>query len=66
MKNENIGTEFRVGLKSLQDLYPSKIRERLVSEDKFKTWDEPHKQAIAEATRQIDQLEIANSNSNNI
>lgn len=58
MKTKNIlGGEYRVGLKSLYDLYPMKVREKLNSENKFKSWDDNQKKAMAEIHRELDVLD---------
>lgn len=58
---ENIGTEYRIGLKSLHDLYPSKVNEKINADSKLKTWDSKHKLAVAEQSRRIHQFEAANA-----
>lgn len=50
----------RVGLKSFNDLVPSKVRDNIVAQAKFKNWDKPHKTAIANATRKIVEFESQN------
>ncbi|XP_065369346.1 tripeptidyl-peptidase 2 [Calliphora vicina] len=52
--------EFRLGLKRFYDLCPSKVREQLTSARKLKEWDGPHKTAIAEVSRKINEFEAQN------
>ncbi|XP_052893110.1 tripeptidyl-peptidase 2 [Anopheles moucheti] len=61
MKSKNIaGSEYRVGLKSVHDLSPSRIRERILNDLKVKTWDDRHKQAVSEAARELSDFEAKN------
>ncbi|XP_055686753.1 tripeptidyl-peptidase 2 [Lutzomyia longipalpis] len=58
MKKVNAnGDKFRVGLKSLYDLYPTKIREKIIAENKVKHWDEPHKKSVAEVCRKLEEFD---------
>uniref|UniRef100_A0A182YBT7 Tripeptidyl-peptidase 2 n=1 Tax=Anopheles stephensi TaxID=30069 RepID=A0A182YBT7_ANOST len=58
MKAKNTaGSEYRVGLKSVHDLSPSRIRERILSDLKVKTWDDRHKVAVSEAARELSDFE---------
>ncbi|CAD7013537.1 unnamed protein product [Ceratitis capitata] len=43
--------EYRIGLKTLHDLCPSKVRENIINYNKTKYWDGPNKTAIAGVTR---------------
>lgn len=52
--------EFRLGLKRFYDLCPSKVRENLTNARKLKEWDGPHKTAIAEVSRKINEFEKQN------
>ncbi|XP_058054982.1 tripeptidyl-peptidase 2 isoform X1 [Anopheles bellator] len=54
------GMEFRVGLKSMHDLCPSRIRERIMNDLKVKTWDDPHKTAYSAACRELTEFDAAN------
>lgn len=60
---ENTGSEYRIGLKSFHDLYPSKVNEKITADAKFKTWDEKHKTAVAEASKRSAEFDAANSSS---
>lgn len=62
MKDENIAAEeYRIGIKGLYDLYPSKIKEKCLNDMKIREWDEPHKKAIADAARDIELFNAANN-----
>lgn len=62
MKKENIaGDEYRIGIKGLYDLYPSKIKEKFLSEMKIREFDEPQKKAIADVARDIELFDAANN-----
>ena len=62
MKSSNVdNNEFRVGLKSLFDLYPSRVREKIINECRNKMWDEPHKKIVAEIMREIESFDLKNS-----
>ncbi|EDW08466.2 tripeptidyl-peptidase 2 [Drosophila mojavensis] len=50
----------RVGLKSFNDLVPAKVRDNIVAQAKFKSWDKPHKTATANANRKIVEFESQN------
>lgn len=50
------GSEYRVGMKSLYDLYPAKVKDRILAEDKRKNWDVPNKEAITKISREIEIL----------
>lgn len=64
MRTKNIAAnEFRIGLKSLYDVYPSKVREKITNDLKAKIWDEPQKKALATVSRDIDNFENNNSSS---
>uniref|UniRef100_A0A8W7PUW9 Tripeptidyl-peptidase 2 n=2 Tax=gambiae species complex TaxID=44542 RepID=A0A8W7PUW9_ANOCL len=61
MKSKNVaGSEYRVGLKSVHDLSPSRIRERILTDLKVKTWDDRHKVAVSEAARELSDFEAKN------
>ncbi|XP_055627054.1 tripeptidyl-peptidase 2 isoform X2 [Toxorhynchites rutilus septentrionalis] len=63
-KNAN-GSEYRIGLKSMHDLYPSRIREKIVADAKLKTWDESHKKALAAVSRDIADFDTKNPTAQN-
>lgn len=55
--------EYRVGLKSLHDLYPAKVREKINAEERQNWWDEAHKKAAAEVLRKSSAVDKKNSSS---
>ncbi|CAG9800674.1 unnamed protein product [Chironomus riparius] len=66
MKSNNATTEYRLGLKSLSDLYPSRIREKITADAKQKQWDEKNKKVLADISRDIAEFDGKNSNANNL
>lgn len=69
MKTNNMSEakEYRVGLKSLSDIFTSVVREKIIANYKLRNWDEPHKRALASVEREIDAFETKNSgNTNNL
>lgn len=61
MKANNLTNEYRLGLKNLLDLYPSRVRDKIVADEKLKKWDEHNKKALADITRDISDFEAKNS-----
>lgn len=57
MRETCSGGEYRVGLKSLHDLFPPKVREKISSEERRQWWDEPYKKAAAEILRKTSAVE---------
>ncbi|XP_062570036.1 tripeptidyl-peptidase 2-like [Saccostrea cucullata] len=53
---------YHVGVKPAYDLFPKKLQDRLNKERKEKNWDPAHREAIAEATRKLEQYEASSSN----
>jgi len=49
---------YHIGLKSLYELYPGTLKERMMKEYKEKEWDPHHKSALAEAMRKLHTFEI--------
>lgn len=66
MKTKCPSGEYRIGLKSMHDLYPSRIRDKIVADAKLKTWDEAHKKAMAEVSREVADFEAKNVNAQNL
>lgn len=60
MKALNPSGEYRVGLKSLADLCPSRIREKITADSKLKNWDSVHKRAVTEVSKQLEEFESKN------
>lgn len=50
--------KYHIGLRNLYSLYPNKLKERVIAERKKRLWDDGHKTALAEASRQ---LQVCNS-----
>ena len=65
MKAQNTSGEYRVGLKSLHDLYPTRVREKILSDKKTKSWDEFNKKALANAAREMTEFESKNASESN-
>jgi tripeptidyl-peptidase II len=61
MKSNNIGSDYRLGLKNLMDLYPSRVRDKILADTKLKQWDEPNKKALSDIAREIVEFEAKNS-----
>lgn len=43
------------------DLYPSRVRDKILGDAKLKQWDEPHKKVLADASRDLNEFEAKNS-----
>lgn len=63
--NKNPGS-YRVGLKCIQELFPSRIRERESMDIKLKEWDEPHKKLLSETSKEISDFELKNPGQPNL
>lgn len=63
IKKEIVGNEYSIGIKSLHDLYPSKVNEKINNDFKQKQWDEKQKKVVAEISRQIAEFDASNSSS---
>lgn len=61
MKSNNISNDFRVGQKNLMDLYPSRVRDKIVADAKLKQWDELNKKALSDAAREVAEFETKNT-----
>lgn len=61
MKAQNVSNEYRIGLKSLSDLYPSRIRDIIMADAKTKQWDEKNKKALADVYNDIAEYDAKNS-----
>lgn len=60
MKSNNLSNEYRIGLKSLADLYPSRIRDIIAADAKQKQWDEKNKKALADVYNDIAEFDAKN------
>ena len=45
--------DYHLGVKNAYQLYPKKLQERIEASRKKRFWDEPHKNNLIEATRQL-------------
>lgn len=60
MKSNNSSSDYRIGLKSLSDLYPSRIRDIIAADAKQKQWDEKNKKALADVYNDIAEFDAKN------
>ncbi|CRK95491.1 CLUMA_CG008960, isoform A [Clunio marinus] len=65
LKNNPTG-EYRLGLKDLMGLYPSRLRDKILADTKLKTFDEHNKKCLAEVARDITEFEKKNPSLNNL
>lgn len=61
MKTNNLSSDFRLGQKNLMDLYPSRVREKILADAKLKNWDEFNKKALADVAREVTDFEAKNT-----
>nr|XP_029729275.1 tripeptidyl-peptidase 2-like [Aedes albopictus] len=66
MKAKCPSGQYRVGLKSMHDLYSPRIREKIVADTKLKPWDEAHKKALAEVSPDVADFDAKNPNAHNL
>ena len=59
----NPSGKYRIGVKRAIELYPRSLRERMIKEKQEKFWDPPHKLAMAQTTRKINEFEMKQNNS---
>lgn len=60
MKNNNDSAEYRLGMKNIMEVYPSRVREKILADLKLKNWDEFNKKALADVGREINEFEAKN------
>lgn len=60
MKTNNVSSEYRLGMKNLMELYPSRVRDKILSDAKLKNWDEFNKKAMADIAREATDFETKN------
>lgn len=61
MRSSNVSSDYRLGMKNLMDLYPSRVRDKILADAKLKKWDEPHKKVLADTVRELNEFEAKNS-----
>ncbi|CAM6031897.1 unnamed protein product, partial [Sphagnum compactum] len=66
MKERNLTGDYRIGLKCLMDVFPSKMKEKIYSDLKVKNWDPAHKKAVTLVSKQLDDFELKNPNPSNV
>lgn len=54
---KNPSGKYHIGLKAAFDLYPKGLTDRIKKERREEMWDPPHRVALAEASRKLDQFE---------
>jgi hypothetical protein len=57
----NPSGRYHIGLKPATDLYPKGLQDRLKKERKEQFWDPQHRQALAEATRRLEEFDSKTS-----
>lgn len=60
MKSNNVNSEYRLGMKNLMDLYPSRVRDKILADAKTKNWEEYNKKALADVARELSDFEGKN------
>lgn len=60
MKSNNISADYRIGLKNLMDMYPARVRDKILADAKLKKWDESHKKVVADVARELNDFEAKN------
>jgi hypothetical protein len=60
MVANNVSNQYRIGLKSLMDLYPSRVRDKILADAKLKKFDEHNKKALADVAREIADFDVKN------
>lgn len=56
-KNNADDLVYRVGLKNIYGLFPNSVADRISADKKLKSWEKPHKDAVAAASRTIEENE---------
>lgn len=60
MRANNLTSDYRLGMKNLMDLYPSRVRDKILADAKLKKWDEHNKKALADISRELSDFEGKN------
>ncbi|KAG5891542.1 hypothetical protein JTB14_028560 [Gonioctena quinquepunctata] len=55
---------YRLGVKHAFDLYPDRLKDRMKAEYKKKFWDDDHRRALSEVSREIADFESKHTNGN--
>lgn len=63
---ENPENKYRIGVKNAFDLYPDRLKDRVRQDYKKKYWDDGHKQALADVSRELAEFEAKHSHSSNL
>jgi len=66
MKSTSLNNEYRLGLKNLMDLYPSRVRDKILADAKLKNWDEYNKKALADVAREVSEFDGKNTSALNV
>ncbi|VEN35692.1 unnamed protein product, partial [Callosobruchus maculatus] len=54
---------YRIGQKNAFDLYPDRLKERMKSDYKKKHWDENHRKAVSDVSRELAEFDTKHPNS---
>ena len=57
---------YHIGAKSAYDLFPKRLQDRVVKDRREKVWDPPHRAALAEATKNLEEFDAAHKTPNEV
>nr|CAI5846072.1 unnamed protein product [Callosobruchus analis] len=57
---------YRIGQKNAFDLYPDRLKERMKSEYKKKLWDENHRKAVSDVSRELAEFDSKHPNNSTL